>query len=76
MPAAAPDERTTMDDTPAEKAVVLGRRPAPGRTRLRVRCTCGHVKDYFVWGWAGRGHVVCPSCKSHIIYGSLAVRKP
>lgn len=64
------------EDALVGKAERLGYVPSMGRSRERVKCCCGYVKDYYIWSWAGHGIAVCPGCGNRIVYGSLLVRKP
>ena len=45
----------------------------PGRTRVFVKCSCGHINQFFLWSWAGNGKASCKGCKKFISYDNLAV---
>ena len=51
-----------MDDREYAGFYPLGVLPLLGRSRMRVRCDCGHEQDVFLWSWAGHGKARCGKC--------------
>ncbi len=51
-----------------ERWINLGAVSAVGRSRLRIRCTCGAAFMVFIWSFAGHGKARCPGCQRWAMY--------
>ncbi len=44
-----------------------------GRTRCKIRCSCGSLNEFYLWSWAGHGKGRCWGCRSWIDYRTLEI---